>query len=75
MAIDWNAPLEAVHRNGIILPVELDEDQAGCRPDEYVIVDNLDSGCGYGPSVFLADGSAWIADDLDWSAWTIRNRE
>lgn len=74
MAIDWNGRLEAVHTNGMVQSVELDDDQKGCCPGEYAIVDRLDSGCGFGPAVFLADGTAWIADGEDWSAWTIRNR-
>lgn len=75
MDIDWTKPLEAVHKTGKISPVELDADQEGCGPGEYNIVDTLDSGCGFGPAVFLSDGSAWINDGENWSAWTIRNRE
>lgn len=75
MAIDWNGPLEAVHASGKVQPVELD--RACAQPDSggyYGIVDTLDCGIGFGPEVFRADGTTWIDDGQEWSAWTIRNR-
>ena len=72
--VDWSKPLEAVHRNGTVQAVRLEEpDAQPYAPNEYVIVDELDGGFGYGPAVFNADGTAWIEDAGDWAAWTLRN--
>lgn len=68
MGIDWTKPLEAVHTDGRVVPVELDpEYDAPNNSGHYTLAEEPSPESWY---VFTADGRSWIDEE---HAWTIRN--
>lgn len=71
MTIDWNAPIEAVHTDGRVVPVELDD-----GPDsdgEYKLTTPLEKN--YRALYFRADGSQAYTLKNRTRPWSIRNRK
>lgn len=71
MTIDWNAPIEAVHIAGRVVPVELD---GGPDSDgDYKLTTPLEKNCR--ALYFRADGSQAYTLQNCTRPWSIRNRK
>lgn len=66
--IDWTKPIEAVHVDGRVVPVELDPEYKGKQNQGmYTLLDTPGENAFF---TYDSDGRSWVGD----SDWTIRNR-
>lgn len=66
--VDWSRPIEAVHEDGRVVPVDLGGERN--NPDsqgDYYTIPSLRDG---GPGIWRPDGTTWCGADR---GWRIRN--